>query len=312
MALLASGCHASANAGSPENQTVTVAVVPGAGTAPLYVAVREGLFSQQGLHVVIKSYPSLTPLMQALRSGQVQIAAGDYTNFFYEEATSQLSLRLVADGYDASQNMTEILTLPSSNITTPQGLQGATVATPEPQVINETGSLPYDIDTLAAEAVLQSDGVSPTSVKWEPTPAKDMISELRDGQVNAILATEPYVFEAESQVGAQELIDANTGVAAALPQLGYFSTASYARAHAATISEFRTVLLQAQAASAMRGPVQAVLRQSAGMTESDAALVTLGTYPTYLSVGQVQRVAQLMFEAGLTDNLLGVKNMVAG
>ncbi|HBW18027.1 MAG TPA: hypothetical protein DEH11_02905 [Actinobacteria bacterium] len=311
IAILASACGSSANAGSPGSQTITVAVVPGPGNAPLYVAVRDGLFSQHGLTVHIKRYPALAPVVRALRSGQAQVAAGDYTDFFYEQANNQLSLRLVADGYDATPNMTEILTLPNSKITSPQALEGATVASPEPQVITATGSLPYDIETLAAQAVLESDGVSPTSVKWKPTPAQDMISELRNGQVSAILATEPYVLKAESQVGAQELIDANSGVASALPQLGYFSLSSYALGHSATVSEFRTVLFQAQAASSMRGPIQRVLPKATGMSASDAALITLGAYPTYLSVGQVQRVAQLMFEAGVTDNLLNVKGLVA-
>ena len=62
----------------------------------------------------------------------------------------------------------------------------------------------------------------------------------------------------------------------------------------------------------MRGPVQAVLPSATGMTAQDAALVTLGTYPTSLSVGQVQRVAQLMFDAGMIANTVNVKRLVTG
>jgi NitT/TauT family transport system substrate-binding protein len=317
VALLASGCRVvgAGAAGAATNQTITVAVVPGVGNAPLYVAARDGLFTQHGVHVVIKQYAALGSVAQALSSGKAQVASGDYTSFLYEESLNQLSLRLVADGYDATQNMTEILTLPGSAITGPADLEGKTVATPlepGPQVITNSTSLPYDIETLAAQSVLQSDGVSPSSVNWKPTPVQDMISELRTGAVNAILVTEPYVFKAKSQLGAQEVVDAGSGVAAGLPLTGYFSLRSYARANSAALGAFRAALLQAQGDAAVRGPVQAVLPGSTGMTSQDAVLVTLGTYPTFLSIGQVQRVAQLMFEAGMTNNLLNVRSMVSG
>ena len=72
---------------------------------------------------------------QALGNGGVDIAVGDYADFFYEQATNMASLHLVADGYDAAAGVMEVLSLPSSNITTPQGLEHKVVATPEPQLI---------------------------------------------------------------------------------------------------------------------------------------------------------------------------------
>jgi NitT/TauT family transport system substrate-binding protein len=308
--LLVAGCHVpgtSAAAPAP-GKTVTVAVVPGVGDAPLYVGVRDGIFKQHGLRVVIKNYPTMGPVIAALQHGSAQVAAGDYTAFLYLQARGKLSPQLIADGYDAAPNTTEILTLPGSKIKTPQDLVGAKVATPSPQAVRDTGA-PYDIETLAAQAVLESDGVSPATVNWQPTPVGNMISALRDGKVDAILATEPYVYEAESQLGAQELIDVDSGVAAGLPQLGYFSLQPYASRNAAAMREFRDALSAAQARAAIGGPVQAVLPRKTGMTAQDAALITLGSYPTYLSVGQVQRVAQLMFETGMTTNLITVQSL---
>jgi len=158
--------------------------------------------------------------------------------------------------------------------------------------------------------VLESDNVSPTAVNWTPIPPSAMIGELRSGKVSAILAPEPYVFEAEAELGAQEVLDACSGVTAGLPLSGYFSKASYD--NSAALARFRTALLQAQADSGMRGPLQAVLPSAAGISAQDAALVTLGTYPTSLSVGQVQRVAQLMFEAGMIGSTVSVRQLAAG
>lgn len=322
LALLVSACHVpGTSASGPSTGTpITVGVTPGVDNAPLRVAVKEGLFAAHGLNVTIKTYDSLRPEIRALTRGQVDIAAGDYADFFYEQANGLASLHLIADGYDATPNIMEVLTLPGSSITTPRELTGKTVATPEPQVIppaNGSASYtnddaPYNIETLATETVLQSDGVSPTSVTWKPTPAQDMIGELRSGQVSAILVTEPYILKAESQLGAVELLDSCSGATASLPLSGYFSLASYNRGHASDVAAFQAALSTAQANSAMRAPVQAVLPSFAGISAQDAALITLGSYPTFLSVGQVQRVAELMFNSGMISNPLNVSSIVSG
>lgn len=335
--LVLSACHvpgtSAAGGSSGGGQTVTVAVVPGLdpsiGNAPLYVAdAPGGFFSQHDLHVNIKSYTSLQAVKEAMQNGGAQIAVGDYTDFLYEQASKGLPLKLIADGYDAAASTTEILTLPGSNITKPQQLVNKKVATPLPQLAPTNASVtspsnpqskkisnPYDIETLMAESVLQSDGVSFTSVRWQPTPAGQMINELKTGKVSAILVSEPYVFQAESTLGAQVVVDAGSGVASGLPQSGYFASSSYASTNPAAVSAFRAALLQAQADAATRGPVQGVLTTAAQMTPAqvqadDAALVTLGTYPTALSVGQVQRVSQLMFEAGMTTSPVSINAMV--
>ncbi|HEY2239088.1 MAG TPA: ABC transporter substrate-binding protein, partial [Streptosporangiaceae bacterium] len=245
---LASGCQASGPGASGTGGTLTVAVVPGIDNAPLRVAAQEGLFKQHGLDVAIKDYPSLGAEVQGLTSGQAQIAVGDYTGFFYEQATGRAPLRLIADGEDAAADSIAILTLPNSGITTPQQLSGQPggVATPPAQVIPYSATIPYNIETLAAEEVLQNDGVSPSSVTWTQVPPNEMISSLRTGKVKAILATEPYILQAEEQLGAVEVVDASAGVTSGLPLSGYFSLSSYAQAHAATVRAFQRILGQAQ------------------------------------------------------------------
>jgi NitT/TauT family transport system substrate-binding protein len=331
VALLVTGCRipgtGGSSAGAGGGQTITVAVVSGAGNAPLSladaplrVAVSHGIFRQHGLNVVIKSYPTLSGVMSALGSGAAQVASGDYTSFLYQQATGAMNLRLIADGYDAAPNMMEILTLPDSPITTPQQLANAKVkvATPERTVTydasrgSSAASLPYNIETLAASTVLRADGVSPSTVNWKPTPVADMISALQHHQVGAILVPEPYVFEAESRLGAQELLDSCSGATSGLPLSGYFSLDRFMDTHPAAMDAFRSALQQAQADAAMRGPVQAVLPSATGMTTQDAALVTLGTYPTSLSIGQVQRVAQLMFDSGMIRDTVNVKRLAVG
>ena len=312
-AALVAGCYFP-GAGASGSGTVTVAAVPGIDDAPLLVAVQDGLFRKRGLDVAVRDYQSVGAELQALASGQAQVAAGDYTGFFYAQAVGRASLRLIADGYDAAPGSVAILALPGSGITTPQQLEGQPggVATPAAQLAPYSATVPYNIQTLAAQEVLQNDGVSPSSVNWTQMQPQDMIGALRSGRVKAILAGEPYILEAEEQLGAVEVVDASSGVTSGLPLSGYFSLASYAKANPSAVQAFLEALAQVQVDCAQRGPVQAVLPQFAGVSTGDAALVTLGTYPTSLNTGQVQRVADLMYDSGMITNPVTVSALASG
>jgi NitT/TauT family transport system substrate-binding protein len=311
-AALISGCHVLGGTASGSN-SITVAVVPGVDSAPLSVAIKDGIFQQHGLQVTIARYKSLRAEFKALASGQAQVAVGDYTGFLYEQATGGASLKLIADGYDTAPNSVAILTLPDSKITTPQQLEGLAggVATPPAQVIPYTETAPYNFETLAAEEVLQNDGVSPSSVSWWGMQPGKMIGALRSGQVKAILATEPYILQAEEQLGAVEVADVSSGVTSGLPMSGYFSLASFAKANTSSVQAFRQALSQAQAQCAQRGQVQGALSQVTGMAKGDAQLITLGTYPASLNLGQVQRVAALMYDSGMITNPLSISALTA-
>jgi NitT/TauT family transport system substrate-binding protein len=315
--LLVSGCNflgIGGSGGASGSGPITVAAVPGIDNAPLRVADQEGLFRQNGLDVTIKYYPSLGAEFRALTAGQAQIAAGDYTDFFYQQAAGHTPLRLIADGYDAASNSVAILTLPGSGVTTPQQLQGLPggVATALAQMVPFSKVVPFNIQTLAAEQVLQNVGVSPSSVSWHQMPPQDMIGALRSGQVKAILATEPYILQAEEQLGAVEVVNASSGVTDGIPMSGYFSLASYQHANPAAVRAFQKALAQAQSECNQRGPVQAVLAHLTGMGTGESALVTLGTYPASLNAGQVQRVATLMYDSGMISTPVSVTSLTSG
>ena len=122
------------------------------------------------------------------------------------------------------------------------------------------------------------------------------IQALATHQVNAILATEPTIFEAESQLGAVPVLDSCTGSTANLPLDGYFSTRTFASAQQAKLTAFRNVLLRAQTlANSQSAPVRNTLEGSEGMSVQDASLLTIGQYPTTVSVNDLQRVISLMF-----------------
>jgi NitT/TauT family transport system substrate-binding protein len=291
---LAAGCQvAGAQPASPDGTvTLTVAATPGIDDAPLYLAFKDGLFQSAGLNVKIRSYQSVNQELQALTSGQVDVAAGDYVDFFYAEAAQRADLRVVADGYHAAPGVMEVVTLPTSGITTPQDLEGKTIGTTEPQLIpvQKNVPVPYSLETVATQSVLDNDGVNPAQlpadlqVKWRPMPSGDLINALANHQVNAILIQEPYIYEAESRLGAIEVLDSCSGATASLPLSGYFAAGSFARKNPDAL-------------------------QDSGMSMETASLVTVGAYPTSLDAASLQRVADLMFSFGVLVRTLNVAGM---
>jgi NitT/TauT family transport system substrate-binding protein len=313
VAALAAGCHVpgTSSATSAANQHLTVAVVPGIETAPIVVASRDGLFRQHGVSVTIKDVSSVDAAYNALKDGTANVAAGDYTSFFYAIASPTISakLKLVADGYDASAGTMQVLTLPSSGITSPKQLEFKKVATPFAQVAPYKTSFPFNIETLATQQVLSSEGLNPTDVTWRQTTASKMIGALRDGTVSAILVTDPQIIQAETSLGAVEVLDSCSGVTANLPLSGYFSTDAYAAGHSAALVDFRAALTAAQTDASVRSTVQSVLT-SEHMSSQNAALVNIGTYPSFTNVGQIQRVANLMYDSGMIVSAISVRHLL--
>jgi len=309
------------------SNVIKVAETPGVGDAPLFIAFQQGLFRQAGLQVRITNYGSARSELVALQHGQADVAFGDYADMFYAQAQSEakgakngLNMVIVADGYDAVANTMEVLALPPTAhqpaVVTPQNLAHKTVGTASAGVMpTNVAGTPYSLDTVATQSVLQNDNVSPASISWRPlpegAPQAALLQQLASHQVDAILATEPTIFEAESQLGAVPVLDSCTGATSNLPLDGYFSTRAFASAHHSKLAAFRSVLYRAQAlANNQSEPVRTTLEGSEGMSVEDASLLTIGQYPTTVSVNDLQRVISLMFAFSAIPTQPSVKAMI--
>lgn len=309
-ALLLTGCHVPGmSAATPTpSATLTVAATPGVADAPAYIASQQGLFRKAGVNVRFRSYPTLQDEIAALQNGSADIAFGGYASLFYAQAeatvqSKNLDVTIVAEGYDAGPNVMEVLTLPNSRIVNPTDLKGATIGTAAPQNMPDhtntphqqySPGQPFSMATLATTSVLGNDEVRATSIHWRPMAEDKLVHALGSGHVQAIVATEPTIYLAETEYGAVPVIDSCTGATASLPLDGYFALHSFVTGHGTALSAFRSALRQAQADAAQPGMVQSALKSAAKMPSAEANLVTLGTYPTTTSLHDLQRIVTLM------------------
>jgi NitT/TauT family transport system substrate-binding protein len=295
--LCSAGCTGTASAGGTVSSTITIAAVPGVDDAPIYLAKKEGLFAAAGLkNVVIKSYASASAELSALQSAQADIAASDYGAIFYQQSQSH-DLRILADGYDAGAGVLEILTLPGSAINSPIDLAGQKVGLPSDSVLPSLRSSgdPFSLDAAAATQVLTNYlGNGAESVQWDPMSQPQEIRDLEQHRVKAILLSEPYIYQAESQAGATEILDACSGSTSSLPLSGYVAMNAWVKDNPNAVADFQQALARAQTAASITGQVQQLLPSATGMSAQDADLITIGSYPTATSALGLERVVRLM------------------
>lgn len=307
----AAGCGNSSGAGSTVSTTVTIAAVPGVDDAALYLARKNGLFAAEGLdHVQIKAYTTQGQVISAIQAGQADIAASDYGNAFSAEARQSLKpndpyLRILADGYDATAGVLEVLALPSETIKSPVNLANTTVGVPNDDNISlPSGSVaPLSLDVAAASNVLSDYlGADAGSVTWKPMSQQDEISQLKQHKLQAILVSQPYIYQAESEDGAVEVLDACSGSTSNLPLLGYVANNAWVRDNPAAVADFQAAIAKAQAEAAVTGSVQGILPGAAHFSTQEADMITIGTYPTSTSLDSLNAVVRLMSNSGMISS----------
>jgi NitT/TauT family transport system substrate-binding protein len=306
----AAGCSSSGGPGGTVSSAITIVAIPGVDNAPLKLAQHDNLFAAAGLqnvHIVYET--SAASEFAALKDNQAQIAAADYGDIFYNQFLYG-GYRILANGYDATSGSLEVLTLAGSGINSPADLAGVRVGVPNDDVLLQKNGNPVSLETIAATKVLSDYTAAANSVIWDPMSQPTEVSELLHHRIRAILVSEPYIFEAESQAGAVEVMDAASGYTTQFPISGYISTSGWVKTNPAAVADFQAAMAQAQAQASVVGPIQKVLPGYTGMSMEDADLSTIGTYPTSTSASQLTRVEKLMWESGVIGQQVDVPPMV--
>jgi NitT/TauT family transport system substrate-binding protein len=306
--LVSAGCAGSASPMGTVAATITIGAIPGIDTAPLFLAWKSGYFADAGMpNVRIEPFATQAALMQALLKGQLDITASDYGTVFYTQAQTPGLLKVLADGYDAGPSVVEIVTLPGSGITSPADLAGKTIGVPAETVLPgmETASItPDSLESAAAAEQLEvylGNGID--SVTWWPIAQEEEVSGLSasPGGLQAVLLTEPNIYDAASQDGANEVLDAASGSTAGLPLTGYVTESSWASHNPAAVADFQSAIGRAQSQASLTGQVQQVLPATSDIPPEDAALSAIGTYPTTTSAVALDRDVRLLGNLGVID-----------
>ena len=287
-----SGTAALSSLTTPEEPDVTVAALPAADLAGLYVAQDYGFFAQQGLHVRIEKIASSAAVLAAQEKGQVDITAGSYVAYIAAQAAGA-RFRILAEA-SALQPDTRVLVISANSpIKSVNDLVGKKIG------LNGTNS----IGTLLISALLAQRGISPAKVTFVTDPGgfPAMPAELRDGTWDAAFLAEPYVTVAGENYGERELADLDQGATLNFPIDGYMATQAWAVKHPKTVAAFVRAIEEGQElADNDRAAVEHAMEESDNLPHRVTAVMALPDFPVGpVDETRIQRTAEAMLQFGL-------------
>jgi NitT/TauT family transport system substrate-binding protein len=297
----ASGAAAErASSGGPEKTSLTIAAVPTASSAGLYVAQRDGLFREAGLNVKIVSISAGANVTPDLLNGSLDVVNGAYAGFIEAQVHGAGKFHILADGYAGAPNVDEVVVMPGSGISSVKQLTGKTIA------VNALNS----VAQLLVSSALSAQGVSPSSVHFVAMGFPAMPAALSGHRVDAAYLVEPYLSQAEEHTGGEELLDVNSGATQDFPINGFAATVQWCRKYPRTAAAVAKALDEGQAiADANRLQVENALTDYTSISKQTAAVMALGVFPATVDTVHLQRVPDLMHSFGLLKQNFNIAAM---
>lgn len=175
--LALSACSADstdAAGGDSANPKVRLAVGIDASYAPFFLAAENGLFTKQGVDVEIVQFGRGGEAVDALASGQIQLAGSSETTTIGQlQQNPDLRALLV---YEESGEYVKVVT-------------GSSIS--DPSQIKKMGIVP-GLSELSAIKFLQSKGIDLTSVEFVSAGPPEMPALLQQGDIDAFVLWEPW------------------------------------------------------------------------------------------------------------------------
>jgi len=311
----AAGGTADASISQPEQRTITVDSVPAAEEGGLYVAQEQGFFKQQGLTVKIKSITGGEAGIPDLQQGRAQLVAGNYVSFILAQMAGKfgatpktaqpVNMRIIAAGSEIQPGTEALYVMPKSKYQTV-----AELAKAHARIGLNTAN---DIGDVMMGALLAQDGYKLSAIRQvipkQGFPA--LVSMLPAGEVDAAWLPQPLAEIAEQEYGALPIADFDQGSVQDFPFTGYIGTTHWVKTHPNTVAAFLRALDEGQQlADTDRSAVERAMEKYTGITPIIADTMAIDTYPLEMDVPQLQRVADSMFEFGLTAARYKITKMI--
>jgi NitT/TauT family transport system substrate-binding protein len=329
-AATASACSGSSGASlpAPDQPNITVGVTTSLGDVPFLMGVANGdtpgagSFTKAGLSVTVQTFPTETAEMAALSSGSIQIAYGEYGQFFAanDPLAASDQLKILSAGYDATAGSIMMLVPKGSaapNYTAVQdGSPGASIAVPSatgPEYLALAAYLNSIGSPISSTIGMGGSGEQNNDIKVISDPTVEITAAVTH-QVSAIVLQEPYATLAQEQDGLVPEVDLASGDSTAVPLDGYFASSTFIQKYPKTAEDFTAVMTQLQALGTSRTVIEAAIL-SAQTTPTQAyedtvATMQLGTYPTTTIPAKISIVGQLMDDAGTISSPLDITGIV--
>lgn len=189
---------------------VTIGALTISETAPLWGAVKAGVFADHGLDVTIQPIQGGAQAMPALINGEVDFTVGQ--PFGVMRARDQgLPVSIIsnyAESLREGPDINSVVTGAGTGITTAKDLSGKTVA------VNSLGAA----GDLTIKAAVDADGGDSSTIKFVEVAFPDVPAQIEAGNIDAAWVPEPFVSMVVGAGGAR-VVDPYQATIPGLPTL---------------------------------------------------------------------------------------------
>ncbi|WP_433443408.1 ABC transporter substrate-binding protein [Nonomuraea sp. CA-141351] len=275
---------------------------PGADSAPLFIAMERGFFKEEGLNVKQEAIQAPQQVLGKLSNGAMDIVLGSYATILTIQEAGTEKFKYIADSYQGATGAFGVMVKKDSPVKQVSDLKGKKIG------VNALAGL----GTLTMSPHFKLAGLDPKAdIQYVEVPTTNWLSALDKGDVDAVWMTDPYVSQAKKQLGATMLLDTMSGPTEGLPITGWAATEKWVQKNPKTLAAFQRAMAKAQNIAATdRSAVTKVLPTYTKIPPETAATINLGAYPTSLSAQRIQRVADLMYEAGMLKQKANAASMI--
>jgi NitT/TauT family transport system substrate-binding protein len=271
---------------------ISVAVIPIADCAPIYLGKAKGFFAAHGLDIELSTQGGGAAIIPGVLSGQVQIGFSNIPSLLIAQ-TKGLNFIGIAPGAASSgergHDFSAIIAPGDSSINNAKDLQNKTVA------VNNLNN----IGDISVRASVRAAGGDPKTVKFIEVPFPDMPASIADHRIEAGWVVEPFL--TISLAGGAKVVDWNlVDVAPKMMIAAYFTSDKYSKENPDIVKRFKIAILESLAyADAHSDEVRQIIPTYTRITPEIAAKITLPKWPTEMNRQSTQVMADLALQDGL-------------
>jgi NitT/TauT family transport system substrate-binding protein len=219
-----------------EKKALKVSIIPISDVAPLFAAVKEGYFKQQGLEVDTAPTAGGAVGIPGLMAGAYDIVFTNVVSTVQARAQG-LPIKIIAPGSaigDGSQGDggAGILVRKGEGIKTGADLVGKSLA------VNTQKNIIW----LYARAWVQKSGGDPNKVTYREVPFPQMTDALRGKRVDAVFSVDPFITIAKADAGLEYLGSPYIAVQPSLSVAQYVATEEFIAKNPETLKRFNAAL----------------------------------------------------------------------
>jgi NitT/TauT family transport system substrate-binding protein len=278
---------------SDELTPITLGANPITDLAPIWLAQSEGIFEEHGFDVTIETGAGGAALIPSLVAGDFEFTFVNATTLFVA-LESGLALDLVSGlastTGEEGNDVGAILVAEDSDIDSPGQLEGHTVA------VNTLNSI---VSTVMRNSIREDGG----DLEFVEIPFPEMPAQLEGGNVDAIMAVEPFLSGALAS-GARAIAWPYVEASPDLPIALTVTSDQIAQEDPEMVARFVEALDDAtQFAQDNPDEARAIVTEYTELSDDAAAAVTLPMFSTVIDRPALERLAELSVQDGIIAEL---------